>query len=66
MWERRGAVLVEQVKCPSCGRRLFDKEVGSTGGIAIKCPICRNVCRVKLGKEKERRMVRNSVISNTL
>ena len=38
----------EQVKCPICGRRLFDKEERSTGLISIKCTQCKQIAEVKL------------------
>jgi DNA-directed RNA polymerase subunit RPC12/RpoP len=40
--------MVEQVKCPRCGRRLFDKERGSKGAIVIKCSHCRKIAKLKL------------------
>lgn len=40
--------MVEQVKCPRCGRRLFDKEKGSKGAIFIKCTHCRIIAKLKL------------------
>lgn len=38
-----------QVKCPICGRRLFDKESEAKGTISIKCPHCRKITTVNLG-----------------
>ncbi len=47
--------MVEQVKCESCGRRLFDKDEEAMGGISIKCPGCRMVLKIKLEKGKGRK-----------
>jgi DNA-directed RNA polymerase subunit RPC12/RpoP len=38
----------EQVKCPVCGRRLFDIEGHSTGLIAIKCMHCKQIAKLQL------------------
>lgn len=40
----------EQVKCPLCGRRLFDVEENATGVISIKCIQCKQVAQAKLDK----------------
>ena len=45
---KEGNCMVEQVKCPRCGRRLFDKERGSKGAIVIKCSHCRKIAKLKL------------------
>ena len=45
--------MVEQVKCPRCGRRLFDKERGSKGAIVIKCSHCRKH-KLKLEQLREK------------
>ena len=38
----------EQVKCPNCGRRLFDKDENSTGQLEIKCTQCKRVIKIIL------------------
>lgn len=43
--------MAEQVKCPICGRRLFDIEEPSAGLIAIKCSQCRNILQVRLDRQ---------------
>jgi len=45
--------MTEQVKCQSCGRRLFDKDEEAVGGISIKCPNCRKVSNIKLEKGRK-------------
>jgi len=50
--------MAEQVKCPICGRRLFDLEESSVGSIAIKCTQCRNVLRVRLEKEPKNNSIK--------
>lgn len=35
------------IKCPNCGRRLFDN-AGASGVIEIKCPKCKTVSRITL------------------
>lgn len=40
----------EQVRCPICGRRLFDIEGNATGVIDIKCIQCKQVAQVRLDK----------------
>ena len=40
--------MSEQVKCRSCGRRLFDKDDDTEGIISIKCPVCKNISSIRL------------------
>lgn len=42
--------MSEQVKCPICGRRLFDLEGDSIGLIAIKCMQCKQITKLHLAK----------------
>ena len=45
------------IACPCCkNKRLFDLLPGSTGIVAIKCPICKAVVAVSLhdGKAKKK------------
>lgn len=42
--------MQEQVKCPVCGRRLFDIEEHSTGLIEIKCMHCKQIAKLQLAK----------------
>ncbi|WP_025436221.1 hypothetical protein [Peptoclostridium acidaminophilum] len=48
--------MTEQVNCPVCGRRLFDKEGTVIGAISIKCPHCRKVARLQLEKQPMKRI----------
>lgn len=45
-----GNTMIQQVKCPICGHRLFDKEENAQGVISIKCSYCRKIAKVKLEK----------------
>jgi phage FluMu protein Com len=38
----------EQVKCPVCGRRLFDKGEDSSGQLEIKCMQCKRILKIRL------------------
>jgi phage FluMu protein Com len=38
----------EQVKCPICGRRLFDKYENSSGQLEIKCIQCKQIVKIRL------------------
>lgn len=35
------------IKCPNCGRRLFDN-AGASGEVEIKCPKCKTISRINL------------------
>jgi len=45
-----GITMIQQVKCPICGHRLFDKEENAQGVISIKCSYCRKIAKVMLEK----------------
>jgi len=53
--------MTEQVNCPVCGRRLFDKEGAVIGAISIKCPHCRKVARLQLEKQPLKRTLRRNI-----
>lgn len=53
--------MTEQVNCPVCGRRLFDKDEDTMGGISIKCPHCRKVARLQLEKQPTKRTLRRNI-----
>lgn len=36
------------IKCPCCGRRLFDMRTETQGAISIKCPRCKTVMAVMM------------------
>ncbi|HEY8890481.1 MAG TPA: hypothetical protein VIM70_09520 [Clostridium sp.] len=42
--------MIQQVKCPICDHRLFDKEENAHGDISIKCSYCRKIAKVNLEK----------------
>lgn len=39
---------IEIMECPSCGKRLFDKEEGASGFTREKCHVCKSTWRVNL------------------
>lgn len=50
------------VKCPLCGRRIFDIKKGTKGSILIKCPSCRVISEVNVSFRminRSRRIRRN-------
>lgn len=49
--EKEGAV---PVKCPCCGRRLFDMKRETDGIISIKCDQCKAVLSVSMHHNKYR------------
>ena len=48
--------MSEAVKCPSCQRRLFDKDESTCGAIEIKCPACRKVIKIRLERGIEKKI----------
>lgn len=40
--------MPEKVKCPLCGKRIFDAAKGMKGEIEIKCPHCHKVVKIQL------------------
>ncbi|MCH4013845.1 MAG: hypothetical protein LKE64_05910 [Solobacterium sp.] len=43
------------IKCPCCGRRLFDMRTDTQGAISIKCSRCKTVMAVRMmGKNRIR------------
>lgn len=52
--------MIEPVKCPICGRRLFDREGSLMGCISIKCPVCKKVSRLQLEKVSIKRALKCS------
>lgn len=38
--------MEHQVRCPMCGRRLFDIDKKVSGQITIKCSICKSITQV--------------------
>lgn len=39
--------MEEVVKCPSCGKRIFDLECQGKTLIKIKCPHCKKVVKIE-------------------
>ncbi|NTW70644.1 MAG: hypothetical protein HGA49_00160 [Eubacteriaceae bacterium] len=56
--------MSETVKCLSCGRRLFDIDEETVGGVSIKCPNCRKVSNIKLEKGKKTYRNNSAILSN--
>jgi transposase-like protein len=48
----QSAVKIEKMVCPTCGRRLFDKEAGAMGFTREKCRVCKSIWRVDLAHKK--------------
>ena len=46
--QEKQQIAGEQVKCPVCGHRFFDKEDKASGFILHKCSICKNIWRIDL------------------
>ncbi len=40
-----------KVKCPLCGKRIFDASEDTKGEIEVKCKSCNKVVKVTLGKK---------------
>lgn len=43
---------IERMNCPTCGKRLFDKEEGAYGFTREKCRVCKSTWRVDLAHKK--------------
>lgn len=43
---------IERMDCPTCGKRLFDKEEGAYGFTREKCRFCKDTWRVDLANKK--------------
>lgn len=43
---------IERMDCPTCGKRLFDKEEGAMGFTREKCRVCKSTWRVDLTHKK--------------
>lgn len=43
---------IERMNCPTCGRRLFDKEEGAYGFTREKCRVCKSTWRIDLANNK--------------
>jgi hypothetical protein len=43
-----------KVKCPLCGKRIFDTSEDTKGEIEIKCKSCNKVAKVILGKRTKK------------
>ncbi|PRR84557.1 hypothetical protein [Clostridium vincentii] len=52
----------QQVKCPLCGKRLFDVEDDATGVISIKCIQCKHVAQVRLENQITNNLRKTRVI----
>lgn len=44
----KATVVIEKVTCPTCKKRLFDKEEGAIGFTREKCRVCKTVWRIDL------------------
>lgn len=44
----QSAVKIERMDCPTCNRRLFDKEEGAVGFTREKCRVCKSTWRIDL------------------
>lgn len=43
---------IVRMDCPTCGKRIFDKEEGAYGFTREKCRVCKSTWRVDLAGEK--------------
>lgn len=43
--------MEEVIKCPLCGKRIFDLECQGQTAVKIKCMHCRNVVKIERNKE---------------
>lgn len=48
--------MKEQLRCPSCQRKLFEIEFDGSTDINIKCPKCKNIIHFYLNKQKGKRI----------
>ncbi|OEF98852.1 hypothetical protein BHF71_10675 [Vulcanibacillus modesticaldus] len=44
--------MTEQLRCPSCQRKLFEIQFNGLVDMSIKCPKCRNVIHLHLDSKK--------------
>ena len=56
---------VVSIRCPSCGRRLFDINIEreSAGAICIRCPRCKSFTQVDLSLYNKYRVSRTTSAS---
>lgn len=53
------------IRCPACGRRLFDVDVDreSAGAVSIRCPRCKSFAQVDLSLYNKYRVSRTASTS---
>ena len=49
---KEGGLMKIKMKCPLCGKRIFDTSQDAKGEIEVKCKNCNKVVKITLGKNK--------------
>jgi|LFRM01.2.fsa_nt_gb endogenous inhibitor of DNA gyrase (YacG/DUF329 family) len=48
---KEGGFMKIKVKCPLCGKRIFDTSQDAKGEIEVKCKNCNKVVKITLNKK---------------
>lgn len=51
------AVISRRIKCPNCGRRVFDANGNCSGDILIKCHKCHKIVKIPIDEKYQRNIM---------